>query len=524
MYTLLLIGINAKYTHSNLAIRYMRAYADLPIFECSINDDIFSVYRKLSEYNADYFCFSSYIWNIEFIKKLCPMLKNARPDMKIILGGPEAGYDCDTLLKTCSWLYACITGEGEDAVLALKNGVETSKVPNLVYRENGVIKRNPVQKTDLSNLIFPYTQSDLQDELRNRILYFETARGCLFHCSYCLSSAEGKTRFFPMDYVKNGLLFFMQNKVPLIKFVDRTFNENNKRACEIVSFILENNIETRFHFEIAPQLLTDAFITLCAQNPDWFQFEMGIQTINIETMHAIHRPYQPEKTAEKIKKIPKSIHIHLDLIVGLPFETMQTFHDGFNFVYELQPQMLQIGFLKLLKHTAMYQDAKHYNIITTDFPPFEVLSTNTLSPNEIIDLKKMEIAFDRIYNSGAFTHTLRDLNLKDPFTFYMDLGQKLYKTEYTAPLSRSGLYIFMCEYAPQTKKSLAVDFLTYNRKAMLPDIFLDNVPNAKELHKKLSALPQFQNLRFRLVFTAGCAFAVTDKEVIEVTDIIPTLV
>ncbi len=515
MRNLLLIGINSKYTHSNLAIRYMRSYANVPIAEFTINDDIFSVYRKLLNIRSDYLCFSVYIWNVEFITKLCGMLLAARPDIRIIFGGPEAGYDAENMLHKYPWLTAVITGEGEQAVLDLKNGVAFAQIPNFVYRDGEEVIHTPLQKTDLSRLIFPYTEEEIKGTLQNRIIYFETTRGCLFRCAYCLSSAEGKTRFFPMDYVKKGLLFFMENSVPLVKLVDRTFNEDRARATEIVAFILEHNKCTRFHFEIAPQLLTDEFIALCAQKPETFQFEMGIQTTNPETMRVIHRAYDIDKTAEKIKKIPQSIHQHLDSIAGLPCETLETFAQGFNYVYQLNPHMLQLGFLKLLKHTQMHAIAKDYAIKTTDFPPFEVLSTNTMSAEDIILLKKMEIALDRIYNTGAFRNTLQQICDSNPFAFYKKIGEKLYEKELSAPLSRSDLYVFMYELFPEAKKSLVVDFLQNNHKAKLPNILEDTNENAKQLHKKLVQSDMFRNKKVRLVFAAECVFAVTEEMVTE---------
>ncbi|MBQ2968091.1 MAG: DUF4080 domain-containing protein [Clostridia bacterium] len=516
MRNLLLIGINSKYTHSNLAIRYMRAFANVPIVEYTINDDIFTVYRKMLEFDTEFFCFSVYIWNVDFVKRLCEMLFTARPEIKIIFGGPEAGYDKTHLFQSCPWLFGIITGEGEEAIKALADGKPFSLIPNLSYRKENGIEENALEKCDLSKLVFPYTKEELSTTLKNKILYFETARGCLFRCAYCLSSAEGKTRFFPMEYVKQGLMFFMENKAPLVKFVDRTFNENNERALEIIQFILEHNQCTRFHFEVAPQLLTDDFIRLCARSPETFQFEMGIQTTNKETMLAIHRPYEPEKTAEKIKKIPASIHQHLDLIAGLPLETLESIADGFNFVYALKPHMLQLGFLKLLKHTKMYDMAKDYNIRTTTFPPFEVLSTDSMSASDIILLKKVENAVDRIYNSGAFSETIALLNPENPFVFYKQLGEDLYREEFEAPMSRNDLYVFMYKHFPEHKKSLVIDFLKNNYKAKLPEIFTDEYPDAKQLHKKLSKSDTFKDIKFRLVFAADSVFAISENCVTEI--------
>lgn len=517
---ILLVGVNSKYIHSNLAVRYMSAYADVPYFECTVNDDIFSVYRKIVETAPEYICFSVYIWNVEFITRLCGMLSVARSDLKIIFGGPEAGYDKENFFNKYEWLFGICTGEGEDFILNLKTEESLDDVVNLSYRKDGKIVVNPYVKTVLSKIKFPYTKSDFEGELKNRIVYFETSRGCLFNCSYCLSSNEGKTRTFPMEYVKSSLKFFMENKVPLVKLVDRTFNEDNERACRIVSYILENNICTRFHFEISPLLLTEEFINLCAKKPDYFQFEMGIQTTNSETMKAIRRSFNPEKVSEVISKIPRSIHQHLDLIAGLPHETFESFRNGFNFVYSLKPHMLQVGFLKLLNHTKMKADAQSYGIKTTEFPPYEVIQTESMSYSDIIKIKKLENAVDRIYNSNAFSETLNDLKINDAFEFYLEMGEELYKKEYGEPLSRASLYEFMYEKFPEMKKSLTVDFLKNNRKAVLPECFSDYEPNAKHIHKFLSKHPDFSGKKFRIVFASGCVFSVTEHGVTEITDII----
>lgn len=523
MRDILLIGINSKYIHSNLAIRYMASYADLPFFECTVNDDIFSVYSKLVTRKENYFCFSVYIWNVEFIKNLCSMLHSARPDIKIILGGPEAGYNKEYFFDNHPFVFGIVTGEGEEFAKALKEKESLEDVPNLSFRTENKMKENKIIKTDLSCLKFPYKDDDLNENLENRIVYFETSRGCIFNCAYCLSSAEGKTRFFPIGYVKDGLKKLMDYSVPLVKFVDRTFNENNERAKEIVSFILENNKETRFHFEIAPQLLTKEFVNLCASKPEWFQFEMGIQTTNKDTMRAIKRVYDLEKTANAISEIPNEIHCHLDLIAGLPYETFETFKDGFNYVYMLKPDMLQVGFLKLLKHTSMYNDAEKYDIKTTSFPPFEVLSTHSLSYTDLLKIKRLENAVDRVYNSGAFKKTLNELPLDDPFDFYMNLGNLLYEKEMSAPISRTNLYEFMYEILPDMKKSLSIDFIKNNRKAKLPVCFSDEPYNHKEHRKLLSQSDEFKDKKFKLIYASDCVFLVSDDLVEDVTHLVQSI-
>ena len=361
----IVVGVNSKYSHSSLALRYFRENSGCDIYECSINDNIFDVYMHLYEMDYEIFCFSVYIWNVEFILKLVPMLKNARPEIKIIFGGPEAGYNYNELLIKYSFIDGIITGEGEHAIAEIVKGSTNEDIPNYVYRLNDRIVCNEVEKVDLEKINFPYNEKDIE-ELKNKIIYFETSRGCCFNCSYCLSSSEGKTRYFNIDYVKKGIKFFIDNNVELVKFVDRTFNDNNERACEILNYIVDNNKNTKFHFEVSPLLLTEEFKTILSKAAGLVQLEMGIQTTNIATMKCINRVYDTEKVRAKLSSIPKDIHIHLDLIAGLPEETLETFIDGFNYAYSFKPDMLQLGFLKLLHHTVMKSEAEKYGIKKKD--------------------------------------------------------------------------------------------------------------------------------------------------------------
>lgn len=516
----LLIAVNSQYSHSSLALRYLREYAGSRIFECSVNDSIFDIYARLSKRPESIFCFSVYIWNVEYIKRLAPMLVTARPEITILFAGPEAGYQSQSLLETLWYLSGVIIGEGEEATKAIEQGLPYDQIPNFAWRDGSVVRQNPVTHTDLSRVPFPYREEDLND-LKNKIIYFESSRGCLYQCSYCLSSSEGKTRVFPMEYVYSGLYFFMNHRVKLVKFVDRTFNENQQRACQIAQFIVDHNQCTRFHFEISPQLLTQEFLDIVEQANGMIQFEMGIQTTNRKTMKEIRRIYDPDKTKDLILRIPSNVHTHLDLIAGLPYETLETFQDGFRYVYSMKPQMLQLGFLKLLHHTKLKQDAQQYQIKTTEFPPYEVLSTSTMSAQDIIFLKNMEKALDRIYNSGAFRHTLEALDDQDPFDLFFKLGQALSEQEAQGPISRIGLYEFVYQmFGDSIKKALTVDFLESNHKAPLPACLIDDCPNLKQLHHRLLQLPQYQEKKVRLVAAAHSFFAVYNHQVEEVTSVI----
>lgn len=509
----LTVAANSKYSHSSLALRYFRENSGCDIFECSINDNIFDIYSQLYALDYEILCFSVYIWNVEFILKLVPMIKNVKKDIKIIFGGPEAGYNAEEMLNKYPFIDGIIYGEGEYAIAELVKGTNDDAIPNYIYRINGVLKHNEQIKIDLSQMKFPYNNEDVET-LKNKIIYFETSRGCLFNCSYCLSSSEGKTRYFNMEYVKNGLKFFIDNNIPLIKFVDRTFNENNERACEILEYIINNNKCTKFHFEVSPLLLTENFCTLLEKAKGFVQLEIGIQTTNTDTMKSIRRVFETEKIRKNLSMIPKGVHTHMDLIAGLPHETLRTFKEGFDFVYSLKPDMLQLGFLKLLHNTKLKSEAENYDIKTTTFPPYEVISTKTLSAEEIILLKKTEKAVDRIYNSGAFKCTLEKLENVNVFTLFNNIGLKLDEKEKTGPVSRIELYDVMYElFGDSVKQELVIDFLLNNPKAPLPGLLRDEGTDLKKLHKKLAKTEKFKDVKFRLESACEKVFVIYDGKV-----------
>lgn len=509
----LVVAANSKFSHSSLALRYFRENSGCEIYECSINDNIFDVYAALNELKYSIICFSVYIWNVEFTLKLVPMLKNAKPDVRIIFGGPEAGYNYKDLMEKYEFIDGIIYGEGECAISALSSGKANEDIPNFIYRKGTRIVLNDAIKTDLQKIKFPYNKEDLT-VLQNKIIYFETSRGCCFNCSYCLSSSEGNTRYFDIEYVKNGIKFFIDNNVPLIKFVDRTFNENNKRACEILKFINDYNAKTMFHFEISPQLITEEFAGLLAESRGFVQLEIGVQTTNKETMKCIKRYFDIEDIRKKINLIPNGIHTHMDLIAGLPKENLESFIGGFNFVYSLKPDMLQLGFLKLLHNTKLKEEAKEFGIITTSFPPYEVISTNDMSADDIILLKKVEKAVDKIYNSGAFKETLKTLKHHSPFEIFKQIGFEIYQREKSGPVSKNGLYeIMYATFGDKIKQPLVLDFLKNNPKANLPVCLADNRGDLKDIYKELVKSDIYKDVKIRVAAACGKIFVVNSGKI-----------
>lgn len=471
-----LVALNAKYVHSSLALRYIQKYSieySPEIMEFSINDNIHNIYSELLKKNSELYAFSCYIWNIELTLKVAEMLKKAMPDTTIILGGPEVSYTPDKILNSYEYVDGVIVGEGEETFLdllkALNSGVKyncLSAIPGLYTRNADFVYR---KRMDLCDVKQPYCKEDIE-KLKGKIIYFETSRGCPFNCSFCLSSKEENVRPFPMDYVKKGLGFLLDERVPLIKLIDRTFNYNNSRAIEIIKFIIENNKESRVHMELEPGILTDEFIDILNSAPtNTFQVEMGIQSTNPLTLNSIGRRQNDEKTAEKIIKLKSvgKIHVHLDLIAGLPYEDLESFKKSFNYVYDLRPDMLQLGFLKVLKGTDISQNP---DVISAEFPPYEVISTKWLTSADICSIKMTEEAVEKFYNSGAFSKTLEKIIKDNPYEEFEKLGKYLYEWQKAGKLKKSILYQLLYEkYGSWLKDALAIDFIMNNKGVRMPD-------------------------------------------------------
>ena len=430
----LLTAINAKYIHSNLAVYSLRAYAgkyaqQTEIAEYTINqtmDDILSdIYRK----KPDILCLSCYLWNILYVEQLITEIHKVLPKMQIWLGGPEVSYNAVSVMEQYPQVTGVMCGEGEETFLELmeywnqeRESLDTIK--GIVYRENGTCPPRPVM--DLSKVPFVY---DHIEDFQNKIIYYESSRGCPFSCSYCLSSIDKCLRFRNLELVKKELQFFIDHEVPQVKFVDRTFNCKHSHSMAIWTYLKEHDRgKTNFHFEVAADLLNEEEMELIASmRPGLIQLEIGIQSTNPETITEIRRKMNFEEVKRIVKRVQEkgNVHQHLDLIAGLPYEDYERFAQSFRDVYALHPEQLQLGFLKVLKGSYMHEKTEDYQLLYQDRPPFEVLSTKWLSYDDVIRLKGVEEMVEVYYNSGQFVNTLRLLEeeFTDTFALYESLSR-----------------------------------------------------------------------------------------------------
>ncbi len=432
----LFVALNAKYIHTNLAVRYMQQLAKqhgctgTQIMEFTINQRLPQLLRELYLTKAAHIIFSCYIWNIDLILELCSQLKQVAPDTVILLAGPEVSYNSRQLLEQHPFLDGILRGEGEAALIPLlahlQTGNPASSVPSFTYRTGRrIAETEQAAPVPLSQLPFPYP--NLEQE-KGRILYFEATRGCPFQCGYCLSSVEKGVRFMPLEQVYQCLDKFLAANVPQVKFVDRTFNCNPQYALSIWSYLkAHDNGVTNFHFEIAGELLdTETISFLSTVRKDQFQFEVGVQSTNRTTLSAITRKTNTTKLLDICRQIDAfgNIHLHLDLIAGLPFEDLQSFRNSFNSVFQIRPQQLQLGFLKVLKGSAMHKQAAEYGIVHTQKAPYQVLQTKWLSFDDILLLKDTEAMVELYYNSGRFQTILACMlpAFPTPFDFFKALG------------------------------------------------------------------------------------------------------
>jgi len=480
---ILLAACNAKYIHSNLAVYNLRAYAEdyrknIILKEYTINQQKDEILRDIYLEKPDVICFSCYIWNISFVKEIAEDLKKILPDSVFWAGGPEVSFDAEDFLKKNPGFFGVMVGEGEETFRELcrfyvdKKG-SLEEIPGIAFGCGEKIRHNGWREImDLSNVPFAY--EDMED-FRNKIVYYESSRGCPFSCSYCLSSVDKKLRFRNLDLVKKELQFFIDRKVPQVKFVDRTFNCKHSHAMEIWKYILEHdNGITNFHFEISADLLKEEELSLMEKmRPGLIQLEIGVQSTNPETIKAIRRTMDFKKLSEIVDRIHcfENIHQHLDLIAGLPYENYESFRNSFNQVYALKPEQLQLGFLKVLKGSLMKEMAQEYGIIHKEKEPYEVLSTKWLSYGEILKLKTVESMVEVYYNSGQFQNILNYMEsfFEDAFFLYEELG-KFYEEKGYHSISHSRMrrYEILLEFLEQRQeisREKAVD-------AMILDLYL----------------------------------------------------
>lgn len=403
--------LNAKYIHLNLALRSIGKYCEefSPVIcEYTINDNIDSVIASLHTQKADVLAFSCYIWNIEKTLYIAECLKKVNPDLTIVLGGHEVSYDGREIMENNPFVDFIIRGEGEKPMHALLSAfyqkTPVGEVPSLAYRKGKEIIETPFcSASDINEFPFPY--DDTIRDFTGKIVYYESSRGCPFNCSYCLSGDSRAVSFLQTERVKKELLFFIEREVPLVKFVDRTFNADLKRAKEIWRFIIEHSKKTRFHFELAGSIIDDETIEILKSAKEGIiQFEIGVQSTNPKTMGEIGRTIDLSRVKENVLKLLslKNIHIHLDLIAGLPYEDYESFKHSFDEVALLRPHVLQLGFLKLLKGSRIRTQTQEFGYKFKEKAPYEVMENNFISFDELIKLKAIEDLFEKYYNSGDF--------------------------------------------------------------------------------------------------------------------------
>ena len=477
---ILLAACNAKYIHSNLAVYNLKAYANaydahIILKEYTINQMKDDILRDIYRSHPDMVCFSCYIWNISFVKELIQDLAKILPGVTFWAGGPEVSFDAEQFLKENPQLTGIMTGEGEETFLELMQYYVDGKgslkdITGIVYREGDTIHNNG-WRVILDLDCVPFAYENLED-FANRIIYYESSRGCPFSCSYCLSSVEKKLRFRSLDLVRRELQFFIDHKVPQVKFVDRTFNCKHDHAMAIWKYIKEHdNGITNFHFEVSADLLNEEELELMRDmRPGLIQLEIGVQSTNPQTIKAIHRTMNLEKLEKVVAQVHSfgNIHQHLDLIAGLPMEDYQSFAQSFNRVYAMKPEQLQLGFLKVLKGSAMMQSAQEYGIVCKEKEPYEVLYTKWLSYGEILKLKTVESMVEVYYNSGQYKSTLEYLLpfFESAFAFYEQLGA-FYEVRGYGEVSHSRIrrYEILLEFAescPQICAKTVIEKMIYD--------------------------------------------------------------
>lgn len=513
---ILVMALNSKYIHTNLAIRYLQKYlqihypdhmSEIVLKEYTINNEMDHILRDLIKNEYDYIFASAYIWNIESLSILFSNFRQINQQTKIIFGGPEVTYNALAQLEKHLFLDAVMIGEGEQIFIEWMTRAETistndafASTRGIAYRINDSIVVNELMPLleDLDDIPFPYDEDTLQG---NKILYYESSRGCPYNCSYCLSSAEKGVRYFSLNRVKEDLDLFLKHNVPQVKFVDRTFNALKKHALSILKFLVEHdNDVTNFHFEITASLLDqDYFDILEKARPGLFQFEVGIQTTYQPTMYAIHRPIEFEKVKEACLHILKigGIHLHVDLIAGLPFESYERFLTSFDEVYQIGAEQLQLGFLKVLEGTKIYSELAEHQYLVRSQAPYEILQNKYISFHEIAKLKEIETLVEYYYNSGKFIYSLnfilKNFHIK-PSDFYLKLAKFFNQNDYfDAPIGTYRLYEILASFYKEQfqEHELFLDLLKV-------DYHYANLKGQKPLFNYIE-IENFNNLRIELL-------------------------
>ena len=482
-------------------MRYLKAFTkDLDfqgdIKEFSINDRVENILEGIIEEKPDVVAFSCYIWNMEFVNRLAELIKLVDPNIEILYGGPEVSYEGKEFLENHEGEYV-IVGEGEktfrEFVLYKLGEGKIENIKGLNYKRDGKVFENPKRpEMDMNELVFPYTY---EEDINNKIVYYEASRGCPFKCKYCLSSVMHGVRFLDVERVKKELKYFMERGLKLVKFVDRTFNCNREYTVELLKYLSEQDTETRFHFEVAADLLTEEQIEILNNAPKGrFQLEVGVQTTNNEVLHNINRYITYENIKEKVLKVAagKNVMQHLDLIAGLPGEDLESFKKSFNDVHAIRPDEIQLGFLKLLKGSSMREEAEKWGIVYSPYAPYEIIRSKDISYEELLLLKKVEAMVDKYYNSCKFNNVIKFfLNIYDkPFDFYYDLAMFFEeKGNFKRSIGNVEYYKILLDFYIEKiggedeglfKEVLKFDYLCFNKKRWLPDFLLRTITKEDE--------------------------------------------
>ena len=486
-------------------MRYLKAFTkDLDfqgdIKEFSINDRVENILEGIIEEKPDVVAFSCYIWNMEFVNRLAELIKLVDPNIEILYGGPEVSYEGKEFLENHEGEYV-IVGEGEktfrEFVLYKLGEGKIEDIKGLNYKRDGKVFENPKRpEMDMNELVFPYTY---EEDINNKIVYYEASRGCPFKCKYCLSSVMHGVRFLDVERVKKELKYFMERGLKLVKFVDRTFNCNREYTVELLKYLSEQDTETRFHFEVAADLLTEEQIEILNNAPKGrFQLEVGVQTTNNEVLHNINRYITYENIKEKVLKVAagKNVMQHLDLIAGLPGEDLESFKKSFNDVHDIRPDEIQLGFLKLLKGSSMREEAEKWGIVYSPYAPYEIIRSKDISYEEFLLLKKVEAMVDKYYNSCKFNNVIKFfLNIYEkPFDFYYDLAMFFEeKGNFKRSIGNVEYYKILLDFYLEKiggedeglfKEVLKFDYLCFNKKRWLPDFLVRTITKEDEQNIK----------------------------------------
>ncbi len=486
-------------------MRYLKAFTkDLDfqgdIKEFSINDRVENILEGIIEEKPDVVAFSCYIWNMEFVNRLAELIKLVDPNIEILYGGPEVSYEGKEFLENHPGEYV-IVGEGEktfrEFVLYKLGEGKIEDIKGLNYKRDGKVFENPKRpEMDMNELVFPYTY---EEDINNKIVYYEASRGCPFKCKYCLSSVMHGVRFLDVERVKKELKYFMERGLKLVKFVDRTFNCNREYTVELLKYLSEQDTETRFHFEVAADLLTEEQIEILNNAPKGrFQLEVGVQTTNNEVLHNINRYITYENIKEKVLKVAsgKNVMQHLDLIAGLPGEDLESFKKSFNDVHAIRPDEIQLGFLKLLKGSSMREEAEKWGIVYSPYAPYEIIRSKDISYEELLLLKKVEAMVDKYYNSCKFNNVIKFfLDIYDkPFDFYYDLAMFFEeKGNFKRSIGNVEYYKILLDFYLEKiggedeglfKEVLKFDYLCFNKKRWLPDFLVRTITKEDEQNIK----------------------------------------